>query len=53
MHTRVPELSCIFGPGGVGGQHTLYWCVLHRFSCSEALLISILDAIWQLQKIRD
>jgi len=52
MCTRVPEQSCVFGPEGVGGQHTLYWCVLHHFSCSEGLLISILDAIGQLQKMR-
>jgi len=45
MHIHIPEPSPVFGPGGVGGQHTLYWCVLHHFSCSEGLLISILDAI--------
>ena len=52
MHIHVLELSPVFGPEGIGGQHTLYWCVLHCFSCSEGLLISILDAIWQLQKMR-
>jgi len=37
---------------GVGGQHTLCWCVLHRFLCSNQLITSIIGSIQWCQKVR-
>jgi len=52
-HTRPcsQAIKC-FRSRGVGGQHTLCWCVLHRFLCSNLLITSIIGSIQQCQKVR-
>ena len=45
MHACVPELFSVFGSRGVGGQHTLCGCILHRFSHSNQLITSIIGPI--------
>jgi len=52
MRDRVPKLFSTYSPGGVGGQHDPFRCVLHRFSRYKRPLIFTIDTIQQSQKTR-